>query len=132
MPRSSIPSSRPAARPGKSGRPGSTARFARSSRRPASRPLAPRFTPRGSKAKGKSAGRTGMLGKLPFGRSKAKPASSGRGKRGAGLAALTAAAGFAVSNRDKIGELLNRRKRQPEPAAPAPAATADDREPSTP
>ena len=113
MPRSSTPSSRPAPRPGRSGRPGSSARFARSSQRPTSRP-------RGSKAKGSSAGLAGMLSALPLGNTKARKAgASGRGRKGAGLALLTAAAGFAVSNRDKLGGLLNRPKRQPEPVAPA-------------
>jgi hypothetical protein len=59
-----------------------------------------------------------MLSALPFGK-KAKPAPSGRGRKGAGLALLTAAAGFAVSNRDKIGGLLNRSERRSEPVAPA-------------
>lgn len=135
MSRSSAPSSRTASRPGRpgrsgrsgrSGRPGSTARFARSSQRPASRSLPPRFTPRGSKSKGKSAGLTGMLSALPIGKSKAKHASSGRGKKGAGLALATAVAGVAVSNRDKIGGLLNRSNRHRQPVPPAPTA-ADTR-----
>jgi hypothetical protein len=90
MPRSSTPSSRAASRPGR------------------------------SKAKGRSAGLAGMLSALPLGNTKArKGGAGGRGRKGAGLALLTAAAGFAVSNRDKLGGLLNRSKRQPEPVAPA-------------
>jgi hypothetical protein len=137
MPSPSTRTSRSAARPGRSGRPGSSARFARSTQRPASRPLPPRFTPRGSKpktkGKGSSSGLTGMLSVLPFGKSKAKPASSGRGKKGAGLALLTAAAGFAVSNRDKLGGLLHRDKaQQPEPVMPPPTAPPVDSAPPTP
>jgi hypothetical protein len=112
-------------RPGRSGRPGSAARFSRTGQKPSSRPLPPRFTPRGSKpkGKGKASGLTGMLGALPMGRSKAKPSSgSSKGRKGAGIALLTAAAGFAVSNRDKIGGLLNRKGQQPQPATPAPPA----------
>ena len=116
-------SSRSAARPGRSGRPGSTGRFQRTGKQSA-RPLAPRFTPRGSKPKGKGKSKgvpSGLTGMLPFGKAKAKPSSSGgKGKMGAGLALLTAAAGFAVSNRDKIGGLLKRKQAQPEPAAPMP------------
>jgi hypothetical protein len=94
--------------------------------------MPPRFTPRSSKpkskGKGKSAGLTGMLSALPMGKSKSKPSSSSnRGKKGAGIALLTAAAGFAVSNRDKIGGLLHRKdQEEPQtvtpPAPPAPPA----------
>jgi hypothetical protein len=127
MPNQTTRSSRSAARPGRSGRPGSTARFARTSQRPASRSMPPRFTPRGSKKKSAS-GLGAMMGALPFGKSKAKPASSGRGKKGAGLALLTAAAGFAMSNRDKLGGLLHRDKAEstdPVTTAPPAAPTVD-------
>jgi hypothetical protein len=121
MPSPTTRSSRSAARPGRSGRPGSTARFQRTGQRPTSRPMPPRFTPRSSKKQ--SSGIGAMMGALPFGKAKAKPSSSGRGKKGAGLALLTAAAGFAMSNRDKIGGLLNRNKAQTaDPVTTAPPA----------
>ena len=64
-----------------------------------------------------------MLSSLPFARSKPKPAASGRGKKGAGLALLTAAAGFAISNRDKISGLLDRNRSHDAPITPASPAT---------
>jgi hypothetical protein len=74
-----------------------------------------------------------MLSALPFGKSKAKPASSGRGRKGAGLALLTAAAGIAVSNRDKLGGLLHRDKpQQPEPVMPPPTTPPVDSTQTTP
>jgi hypothetical protein len=136
MPSSTTRSSRSAARPGRSGRPGSTARFSRTGQKPSSRPLPPRFTPRSAKpkgkGKGKGAGLTGMLSALPMAK-KAKPSSgSSRGKKGAGIALLTAAAGVAVSNRDKIGGMLSRNKGQSEPVAPAAAPPAVDSANTTP
>jgi hypothetical protein len=73
-----------------------------------------------------------MVSSLRFGKSKskAKPAHSGRGKTGAGLALLTAAAGFAVSKRDKIGGMLNRSDRQRQPVPPAPASTDTSAQPT--
>jgi hypothetical protein len=60
------------------------------------------------------AGMLGALkGSLPTGRAAKGSSSSGRGKKGAGLALATAAAGFAFSNRDKLGSMLHR---NPEPA----------------
>jgi hypothetical protein len=59
-----------------------------------------------------------MLGALPFGK-KAAPAKSG-GRRGrAGKAAMvTAAAGFAYKNRDKIMGMLGKRRSPQQPPRP--------------
>ncbi|MEA2283841.1 MAG: hypothetical protein QOK21_4448 [Solirubrobacteraceae bacterium] len=67
---------------------------------------------RPQKRKKNATGVAGMLGSLkgalPTGRAAKGSSSSGRGKKGAGLALATAAAGFAFSNRDKLGSMLHR------------------------
>ena len=86
-----------------------TARFSRGGRTP-TRSARPSFPRR--RQPQKKTGLAAMLGGLT---------GSGRGKKAGGMALLTAAAGFAVSNRDKLGSLLNRNK-EPE-AAPVPPPT---------
>jgi hypothetical protein len=103
---------------------------------PTRRPVRPARRP----AKQPSGGFGGLMRSLPFGGASAKsaPKSSGRGRKGAGIALLTAAAGYAVSNRGKIGSLLHRAKDSgsspaPEPARTAPTATVNQpTEPPTP
>jgi hypothetical protein len=65
-----------------------------------------RRTPPPSGLKGALAGLGGMLPAAGKARGKATP-SSKKGKAG-GVALLTAAAGFAFSNRDKLGQLVKR------------------------
>jgi hypothetical protein len=57
------------------------------------------------------------IGMLAVGKKAAPSKSSSRGGTAGKAAMLTAAAGFAYKNRDKIGALLNKRRQQsPEPA----------------
>jgi hypothetical protein len=68
----------------------------------------------------KPTGLSAIMGALPFGggtsKSRSSAASGGRGKKGAGIALATAAAGFALSNRDKLTSMLGRGKgEQPPP-----------------
>jgi hypothetical protein len=59
------------------------------------------------------------LGMLPGMGAKSTPAKSrGRGSRAGGMAMLTAAAGLAYRNRDKIASLLNRRGSEPQRRRP--------------
>jgi hypothetical protein len=55
----------------------------------------------------------GLMSALPFGGGATKSGargkgSSGRGRKGAGIALATAAAGFALTNRDKLSSMMGR------------------------
>jgi hypothetical protein len=83
-----------------------------------------RRTPQSSGLKGALGGLGGLLPSAGKSRGKATP-STKKGKAG-GFALLTAAAGFAFSNRDKLTQMIKQRGSQgstpsPEPATPAPA-----------
>jgi hypothetical protein len=86
----------------------------------------------------KKSGLAGMLGTLrgampTGGRSSRSSGSSGRGKKGAGIALATAAAGFAISNRDKLGSMLHRDKGSSEPVTPeAQTPYVDGADPDSP
>jgi hypothetical protein len=110
----------------------SSGRFARSAGAPRRTPprrygmaggvLQRRRTPPPSGLKGALAG---LGGRLPAAGGRATP-SSRKGKAG-GVALLTAAAGFAFSNRDKLAGLVKRRGSGQEtqaPASPPPPTTA--------
>src|SRR3954469_9409108 len=125
----------------RAGRP-QTGRFNRTStsqRRPATRGRRPqpnrygiaggvlqrRRTPPPSGLKGALAGLGGVLPAAGKARGKATP-SSKKGKAG-GVALLTAAAGFAFSNRDKLGQLIKRSgsaDQGGQPTVSTPPATA--------
>lgn len=127
----------------------STGRFARTSSAPRSRPTTRRTPPnRYGMAGGvlqrrrtppPSSGLKGALGglgsKMPSaGRARAKATPSSKKGKAGGFALLTAAAGFAFSNRDKLSQLIKQRgnsdSRTVAPAEPGtPAAPAD---PATP
>jgi hypothetical protein len=84
-----------------------------------------RRTPPPSGLKGALAGLGGVLPAAGKARGKATP-SSKKGKAG-GVALLTAAAGFAFSNRDKLGQLVKRSGSDQSGQAPVstpPASTA--------
>jgi hypothetical protein len=83
--------------------------------------VVPRRRPQ-KKASGMSAAVGALKGALPTGGSSTSK-SSGRGKKGAGLALATAAAGLAVSNRDKLGSLLGRDKGAKEEIPPTTPVT---------
>jgi hypothetical protein len=69
------------------------------------------------RASGLGGALSALRGVLPRGGSSSSR-SSGRGRKGAGIALMTAAAGLAVSNRDKLGSLLHRQDASSSPAAP--------------
>ena len=79
---------------------------------------------RPQKRKKNATGVAGMLGALrgalPTGGAAKRSSSSGRGKKGAGVALATAAAGFAFSNRDKLASMLHRDSGTTDATLPGP------------